>query len=59
MKKGKIKNCGSCQYFLKMKSMKDNSGLCNYEDHRTNTDCGHKCEFWKAKPYLRKKFRYE
>ena len=49
------KSCGNCAEFQKWKNDKWNSGLCNYHDGRTNTDCGKQCEEWKGIKYKRNK----
>lgn len=50
-------DCGSCQYFLKLKNDRFSGGLCDYLDRRTDTDRGRGCKFWKGIPYDRKKSR--
>jgi len=48
-----IKNCGSCSNFQKLKSMRNNSGLCAFKDCRTSEDKGHRCSNWKGIKYNR------
>jgi hypothetical protein len=50
-----VKDCGSCQDFIKFKNDQHSGGLCNLKDGRTNTDSGHTCEMWKGIPYNRVK----
>ena len=40
-------DCGSCIHFLKIRGNWGNGGLCEFQDHRTNTDYGHKCPDFK------------
>lgn len=47
----KIKNCGCCSGFQKLKNMVGNSGLCVVLDRRTDEDRGHRCKHWKGIPY--------
>ena len=48
-----MQDCGSCKHFLKMKTMKGNSGLCERWDGRTNTDHGHHCKEYKRVKFHR------
>ena len=50
----RIKDCGSCQFFVKLNSV-FSGGLCEKLDARTKSDYGHKCKHWKAIPYDMKK----
>ena len=45
------KNCGSCGWFVKLKQMRGNSGICEYSDTGTNADKGRDCEDWEGITY--------
>ena len=49
----KSKSCGNCGYFTKFKTLEGSGGLCEFFDARTNTDCGHLCEYWTGIKYKR------
>ena len=49
------KSCGGCCYFQKLKGFNCNSGLCEWHDCRTDSDCGHNCEYYKSLRYNRNK----
>ena len=52
------KRCDGCVYFLKVKKLKNASGLCEYHDSRC--DGGFTCEKWKAPKFKREKgVKYE
>jgi len=51
----KSKSCGNCYFFQKWKNDNWNSGVCEFEDCRTNTDCGKACPEWKGIKYDKKK----
>ncbi len=54
--KPKKKDCGSCQYFLKLKDpFKGGFSLCERHDVRTKSDRGSKCKHWKGIKYKRKR----
>jgi len=46
-------SCGACKWFLKIKGNWGNSGLCEYQDHRTDTDLGHNCPDFKRPKFNR------
>jgi len=48
-------DCGGCQHFLKLKNDRYGGGICLSYDARTKTDHGHKCKYFKAIPYNRKR----
>ena len=47
------RNCGNCRYFIRMKSMEDDPGICDFIDCRTKTDYGHYCKKFKSIKYNR------
>ena len=55
-KKHKKKNCGSCDWFKKIKNNDriPGSGLCEFDDCIVKTDYGSKCNNWKGIKYNRK-----
>jgi hypothetical protein len=53
------KSCGGCKYFVKLVHMKNNGGLCEWFDSRTNADFGHECSAFKALKYDRLKEKRE
>ncbi|BDU72331.1 hypothetical protein [Mesoterricola silvestris] len=40
-------DCGGCRHFLKVRGNWGNSGLCEFQDRRTDEDCGHNCPDFK------------
>lgn len=42
-------------FFQKVKSIQDNSGVCNEKDCRTDTDRGRSCKKWIGIKYERKR----
>ena len=48
-------NCGGCQNFIKVKNNEQCKGLCILLDYNTRSDCGNKCIYFKAIPYVRRK----
>ncbi len=53
-----MKDCGSCNGFIKLKNDQYSGGLCLFKDYRTNTDYGKNCSHWKGIKYNRKKKVY-
>jgi hypothetical protein len=47
--------CGNCSYFIKLKQMRGNSGVCEYYDARTSEDYGRTCVSFKRMKYSRSK----
>lgn len=54
MKRHRIKNCGSCRFFIKPKNVWL-TGLCELKDWGASEDGGHDCQFWKGIKYKRNK----
>lgn len=51
-----MKDCGSCQHFIKLRNSKFRfSAICGLKDYNTASDCGHDCKYWKAIPYDRRR----
>lgn len=50
-----MKSCGRCTYFIRLKQMQGNNGICDYYDCRTNCDHGRNCPDWKGIKYKRNK----
>jgi len=49
------KNCGSCTWFRKLRSLGEVWALCEFDDARTKSDNGHNCKNWKGIKYERNK----
>lgn len=49
-------SCGNCGWFIKVKSIRCDSGLCSFYDCRAKTDWGKGCIKHKGIKYKRQKF---